>query len=252
VQNVGVNDSNMIFTFNDFVGSSFTIPAASASEVIPSYFLFAGGSVMASISIDISSAVPAGNYVGTLTVNDFDFPMEGEDKMGIEFVVETSGPASILNTLYQTVTNNRIPNSVAPSRKYVYSAYFCATDTVNNLLEAKIQVREWRYNDSVTPLATHTLLVTGSKINSQLNNWFRVSKSFTSSSSGDLGSFTFEITVENGDSGDSVGMDGFQLEKAWLGSGISSEEPTPWVKDKGIVSPVPEKGIENRKPYFSW
>jgi uncharacterized membrane protein len=252
VQNTGMNDANMLFTFDDFIGSSFTIPAASASELIPSYFLFSGGSVLASVSIDIGTAVPAGNYVGTLTVNDFDFPLEGEDKMGIEFVVESSTPNSLVNTIYQTVTNNSVPDSISTSTKYVYSTYVCATDTVNNALEAKIQVREWRYNDSVTPLATHTLTLTGAEINSRLNNWFRVSESFVSSNSGDLGSFTFEIIVENGNPGDSIGMDGFQLEKAWNANGIPSDKPTPWIKDKGIVSPIPETGLEDKNPYYTW
>jgi hypothetical protein len=47
-------------------------------------------------------------------------------------------------------------------------------------------------------------------------------------------------------------MDGFQLEKAWNANGIPSDKPTPWIKDKGIVSPIPETGLEDKNPYYTW
>jgi hypothetical protein len=112
-------------------------------------------------------------------------------------------------------------------------------------------VREWRYNDPTTPLATHTIVITGTELNQSLNRWFRVSMPFTSDNSADLGSFTFEITIQNGSPGDTAIFDGFQLEKAVDIDGAGTL-PTPWVEDKGVVSPMPEKGLEEQKPYFTW
>ncbi len=249
-QNNGMNDSQMLFTFSDFNGPGFTIPAASASVVIPSYDLFAGNTVLASVSILIDTNVPAGAYAGTLTLTDFNFPTETSAVMNITFVVE-SAASSIPDTIVQTVTNFTVANSVIPSEKYVFSAYTCATQTVNPAFEGIVRVREWRYNDPTTPLATHTIVITGTELNQSLNRWFRVSMPFTSDNSADLGSFTFEITIQNGSPGDTAIFDGFQLEKAVDIDGAGTL-PTPWVEDKGVVSPMPEKGLEEQKPYFTW
>lgn len=250
IQNTGLNDSELFFTFSDFAGPGFTIPAASASIVIGSYNLFAGNSTLASVSMLIDSAVPPGVYSGTLTLTDFDFPTETSSLMNITFLVESSS-SSIPDTVVQTVTNAVISNSVIPSEKYVFSAYVCATQTVNSAFEGLVRVREWRKDDSVNPLATHTITISGTEFNQNLKRWFRVSMPFTSDSSVDLGSFTFEISVRNGNSGDTAIFDGFQLEKAVDLDGTGNL-PTPWVEDKGIVAPSAGKGLGGDRPYFTW
>lgn len=251
VQNAGLNDSDLFFTFSDFVGPSFTIPAASASVVIPSYFLAAGGSVAASVSLVIGSTVPPGTYLGTLTLTDNDFPTETVAKMNITFIVESS-VSGVVDAVVQTITNAEIANSVIPSENYIFSAFVCATDTVNDIFEVQLRVREWRYDDPITPLATHTITILGSTLNQNLEKWFRVSMPFSSINSPDLGSFTFEITVKNGDSGDTALVDGCQLEKAIDDNGMTTTHPTPWTNDKNLVAPTMQRGLQSPEPYYSW
>lgn len=251
VQNAGLNDSDLFFTFSDFVGPLFTIPAASASVVIPSYFLAAGGSVAASVSLVIGSTVPPGTYLGTLTLTDNDFPTETVAKMNITFIVESS-VSGVVDAVVQTITNAEVANSVIPSENYIFSAFVCATDTVNDIFEVQLRVREWRYDDPITPLATHTITILGSTLNQNLEKWFRVSMPFSSINSPDLGSFTFEITVKNGDSGDTALVDGCQLEKAIDDNGMTTTQPTPWTNDKNLVAPTLQRGLQSPEPYYSW
>jgi hypothetical protein len=251
VENAGLNDSNLFFTFSDFTGPIFTIPAASATVVIPSSFLTAETSVAASVSLIIDNIVPPGNYAGTLTLTDNDFPTETTSTMNITFIVESS-VSSIIDSVVQTITNNEKPNSVVPAEDYIFSAFVCATETVNDLFEVKLTVREWRFDDSLAPLATHTLTISGTRLNQNLSRWFRVSMPFSSSNSPALGSFTYEISVKNGDSGDTALFDGCQLEKALDSEGMTTTQPTPWTDDKGIVSPTLQRGLQSPEPYYSW
>ncbi len=248
VQNAGLNDSELFFVFSDFIWTTFTIPGASASVLIPLGTLNAGDSVAASVSLIIASLVPSGNYVGTMTLSDFNFSTESVSEMSITFVVESG----IVDSIYQTIDNTIVPNTVIPSEDYIFSAFVCATATVNNLFEGQLTMREWRFDDSVTPLATHTILISGAKLNSSLGKWFRVSMPFTSNNSAALGSFTLEITIRNGDSGDTALFDGIQVEKAFDASGFPDKLPTPWVENKGIVSPMRNNGLLSGEPYYTW
>ncbi len=75
---------------------------------------------------------------------------------------------------------------------------------------------------------------------------------FSSINSPDLGSFTFEITVKNGDSGDTALVDGCQLEKAIDDNGMTTTHPTPWTNDKNLVAPTMQRGLQSPEPYYSW
>lgn len=111
------------------------------------------------------------HYLGTLTLTDNDFPTETVAKMNITFIVESS-VSGVVDAVVQTITNAEIANSVIPSENYIFSAFVCATDTVNDIFEVQLRVREWRYDDPITPLATHTITILGSTLNQNLEKWF--------------------------------------------------------------------------------
>ena len=83
--------------------------------------------------------------------------------------------------------------------------------------------------------------------------WNRFFFSYTSMDVPALSSFTIELGFEGAPAGQAVLIDGVQLEKALtLPDGRKSAEPTPWVHEKGIVSPNSERNIEDGKGYFTW
>ncbi len=251
ITNPSSTDANLDFLYSDFLGSSFTIPAASATVLIPGLNLVAGASTLATVSITLDSIVPGGDYIATLTTRDFNFPDEASPTMVIKFTMSGVNP-NIGDYIFQEITNKTIAGSVASSVPYVGSVYVTATSTIAPGASVVLQVREWKLNDNKTALATHTVVISGAEINRNLGKWQRIKLNYTAINSTELGSFTVELGIKNGNPGDIVLFDGIMFEKAVSISGAPTNLPTPWVKDKGIVSPSFKPSVNEFKPYYTW
>jgi hypothetical protein len=251
ITNSGSTDANLDFLYSDFQGSSFTIPAASATVLISGLNLFAGASSLATVSITLDSIVPGGDYIATLTTRDFSFPDEASPTIVIKFTMSGVN-SNIGDYIFQEITNDTVDGSVASNVPYIGSVYMTATSTIAPGASVVLQVREWKFDDNKVPLATHTVVISGAEINRNLGKWQRVKLDYTSINSPALGSFTVELGIKNGNPGDIVLFDGIMFEKAVTISGSPATLPTPWVKDKGIVSPSYKPSVNEFKPYYTW
>ena len=176
---------------------------------------------------------------------------------------------------YQTISNTTQPDSVDPNTTYFLTAFVMATDSAKVNGDLVIQVREW---GGATGLATHTLYVPATFMKRELGRWVRIGAGitpdlfrfvspaddspdrstnlfkFVSSADASLDHFTIEFGFGAGAVyEDALMLDGVQLEKALiLPSGNVAAYPTPWVAEKGIVSPSDAIDVKGASHYYMW
>ncbi len=227
-----------------------TIPAASLTltlEAWPPDIGAAPATMLGSVTVQVDMGVIPGNYVGTMTIYDLDFPNEASFTVPLR--VNVISP--IGDFVYQLVTNASQPGSVVSGESYIVSVYAMATGTVSG--NVVLQVREWLQDDMLTPAATHTVTFPGADLSAQRGRWVRLWTSFTATTSANLGSFTVELGVLGAGSGQGVYFDGVQFEKAiTFPSGQRSTEPTPYTPHKSVVSPSELQDLGTGRRYYSW
>jgi hypothetical protein len=161
--------------------------------------------------------------------------------------------------VYQTISNDILPGAIVPGETYFLSLYVNAPDPTRISGDLYIQVQEW--GPGKKPLAAHSWEVPREQLLRQSGSWFRVGQGrtdeplmFTAVNEAGLQSFTVEFGFDPGaKSGDTVLIDGVQLEKALLFPGKRlAAFPTAYAIRKGIASPCDQWDLSGVLPYYSW